>query len=421
MALFDFGKSKDSDRELEQVLAYLEAAFRARSAFLLEAGRKPPIPASLHSIHEDSRTFRLLASERPPVAAGDRLDVVFFLDGLRLGASAKVLEARSEVVQCQLPEAIQIKERRRTPRGRMNPKERFPVNALQAVGEGVGITGILENLSEGGMRVLVESAMAIATEKRMMAGTTLVPPGQAFKVIRLLQLPRASAPVELAGKVAYLAYGEAGLVMGFSFDKPGAAAASALHGFVATRTSPIPATLPPKARRKATEPEEAVPEPAPAPVEAAAPATPTEPPPPAPIDKRAALLRMKKQSRAMVVYAPAGYKVGPLRTFLTESGFGRVLVHDQLPALLDGLRQPNQGALFVDWDGETQEAIELMLLLREAFEDLPPVVLAVRKVDEASLLAAQAAGAARLMVKPYACDAAFVALLEGCFMGAPEP
>lgn len=421
MSLFDFGKGKDPERGLEQVLAYLEAALRGRSPFLLDGLKRPPVPASMHSLHEDSKTFRLLAAERPPVAKGDRLEIVFFMDGLRFGATVKVLEAHSEVVQCQLPDAIEIRERRRTPRARMNPKERSAVVAHQAPGEGIGIQGILENLSEGGMRVRVESAMAIATETRMVAGTTLVPQGQAFKVIRIAQL-RTLSPVELSGKVVYLAYEQGGLVMGFHFDKPASGAHSTLRSLVATRTGPIPDTLPSKVRRRLVQEEEPPPEPESVPTLAPAASAGPEPPPPPPppVDKRAALLRMKKQSRGMVVYAPAGYQAGTLRTFLTGNGFGRVAVHDQLHALLECLRQPNQGALFVDWNGETREAIELMILLREAYEDLPPVVLAVRKVDEAYLLAAREAGAAYLMVKPYACDEAFVALLEGCFMNQAQ-
>ncbi len=426
MALFDFAKGKGTELSLELVLAYLEAALRARGPFLLVGPDKRQLPGTIHSIHEDSKTFRLLVDEAWTAEKGDRVDFVFFQDGLRLGGTTWAYDARTGSVGLQLPETLELKERRRSPRARLNPKERGTLTGLQTLGEGVGINGLIENLSEGGVRVQVERAMAIATEKRLVPGTTLVPPGEPFQFIRLNQVPRCPATMELSGKAVYLSYAATGLVMGFGFDKLPAEVKGALKAFLGGRTTPIPDALPAKTRQRTTK-EEVLDE---APQREARPAPPpaAEAPPPEEdpaqsakvVDKRAALLRLKKLSRGMVVYGPAGFQNGVLRTFLTESGFGRVIVQEKMEALLECLRQPNLGALFIDWNGDTPEAIELMILLREAYDDLPPVVLAVRKVNEEFVLAARDAGASHLMVKPYACDEAFVAMLDGFFMHVGE-
>lgn len=429
MALFDFLAEKPGEQGLELVLAYLEAAHRARSPFLLVDGKKGLIPATIHSLHEDSKSFRLLAEVPLAVGKGDNVDFLFFLDGLRLGAMAKVLDPRTEVLALHLPDTVELKERRRVPRARLSAKERAAVTVLQGLAEGIGISGIPENISEGGLRMQVDRALAITTEKRLVLGTTLVPAGQPFPFVRLSHLPRCPPLLELSGKAVYLSFAPTGLVLGLAFDKPSAEVKSALGSFLASRTTSIPSVLPPKARRRSTPEEEPVasepeavstdPQPPPAP-EAQAPPEPVAAP--KVVDTRAALLRLKKNSRGLVVYTPAGFQAGPLKTFLGESGFGRVSVVERMEDLLDALRQPNLGALFIDWNRDTEEAIELMILLREAYDDLPPVILAVRKVDETLVLAAREAGAAQLMVRPYALDHSFVAMLEGFFLQArPGP
>ena len=428
MALFNFSGEKPAEQGLDLVLAYLEAAHRARSPFLLVDGKKGTIPATIHSLHEDSKSFRLLAEAPLAVGKGDKVDFLFFLDGLRLGATAKVLDARTEVLALHLPEIVELKERRRALRARLSPKERAAVTVLQGLGEGIGISGIPENVSEGGLRIQVDRALAIATEKRLVLGTTLVPPGQPFPFVRLSHLPRCPPLLELSGKAVYLSFAPTGLVLGLAFDKLTPELKGALGSFLSSRTTPIPSALPPKARRRST-PEEAVEaEPEAVSTDLQPPPAPETPAPPEPavvpkvVDTRAALLRLKKNSRGLVVYTPAGFQAGPLKTFLGESGFGRVSVVERMEDLLDALRQPNLGALFIDWNRDTEEAIELMILLREAYEDLPPVILAVRKVNEALVLAAREVGASQLMVRPYALDHAFVAMLEGFFLQArPGP
>lgn len=424
MSLFGFGKEKALEQAGTLVLAYLEDALRVKSPFLLKSGKNGP-SATLHSVNEDAGTFRL--SPGGPLAAGkgELLEFILIHDGLRMGGTAPVVESRPGVLVLQLPEALVLKERRRSSRARFNLKEGATLNAFQDLFEGVGISGSLENVSESGFRVWVEKAISISTEKSLILGTTLVPPGQIFKVIRLTKIPKCPALIETVGKAVYLAFTEEGLVMGFTFDKLSAEAAGALQGLITSRTSPIPNALPFKARR----PKKEVPtvsensevetplNPAPGPkVQEAPPSSEAHPVP----DRHAALLRLKKMSRTLVIYSPAS-AIGLLRRFLTEHGFGRIQVTLTLESLLDELRRPNLGALFIDWDGSTEEAIELMKLLTHAFEDLPPVVLAARQVTESLVVQAGEAGMAHLMVKPYACDEALAALFDEQFSRHAEP
>jgi len=131
----------------------------------------------------------------------------------------------------------------------------------------VGITSGVENISEGGCRVRVEKALAIGTEKRLVLGSNLVAPGASFMVVRLNKVPRCPALMEAEGKAVYLASEGAGLVMGLALSGLPGPAAGALRALVAQRCPPIPAALPPKARRP-PEPRDEAPAPAPAPVAA---------------------------------------------------------------------------------------------------------------------------------------------------------
>jgi hypothetical protein len=114
--------------------------------------------------------------------------------------------------------------------------------------------------------------LAIGSEKRMVLGDRLVPPGTRFLVIKLGKVPRCPPDLEVAGRAVYLAHDAAGLFMGFGFDPLEGKAAAALRGLAAQRCTPVPARLPPKLRRRAgprmeetpTEPIREVPE-APAP------------------------------------------------------------------------------------------------------------------------------------------------------------
>ena len=62
--------------------------------------------------------------------------------------------------------------------------------------------------------------------------------------------------MEVEGRAAYLTHDASGLVLGLAFEQVPGAAATALRALVGQRCPPMPAVLPPKARRR-PEPEDA--------------------------------------------------------------------------------------------------------------------------------------------------------------------
>ena len=255
MAMFGFGKSKEGAPGLDQILAYLEEALRARSPFTVSF-KGGETSAFLHSVNEEASRFQLLPREDLPVDKGGKVAFTFIHDGLRIGGTGLALEVRPGILALKLPESLELMERRRKPRARLNPKEGATVTALQDLAKGVGITSDAENISEGGCRVRVTKAMAVGSEKRLVIGTNLVPPGSAFMLIKLNNLPRCPPVVEAAGRVAYLAHEAAGLVLGFAFNSLPGPVEGVLRNLVGSRTTPAPAVLPPKVRRR-PDPREA--------------------------------------------------------------------------------------------------------------------------------------------------------------------
>jgi CheY-like chemotaxis protein len=475
MAIFGFGKDKkEGGGSPELVLAYLEDAQRVRAPFVLAGPRRTETPAILQSLDEaeGTATFQLTG---PLIAdKGATIDLVFIQEGLRLGASARLVENRPGVAVVDLPEALELKERRGMPRARVNPKEGATVTALTGLFEGVGITGVLENVSESGARVRVEKGMSIKGEKRLHLGEGLVPVGQAFILVKLNKVPKCPGVMELEGKAVYLDTGGAGLSMGLKFNRTKADVAAGLRGMVASRTSAIPTTLPPKARRtreapsaglladeplvpaarqpapppKAPEPVATAPKPEPAKPVAEAPAAPQAPPmppaPPAPqalathplpasaaqaplapagvhepepenpglAARSATLLRLKKRSRAVVALSRTAAFEDILKGFLQEDGYGRVLTTLFPDEVLEFLRQPNLGVLLLDGNMSVVESLEYVQKLRNAFLELPPIILAAEDISTAVVLAARRKGVTQLVVRPYALDAAFSALLS---------
>jgi CheY-like chemotaxis protein len=267
MALFGFGKEKKDGHVADSVLAYLEEAQRAHAPFTLTGPRRNEGAAQLQGLDEAGGLLIFQLSSPLDADKGARIDLAFLQDGLRIGGTATVAEARPGQLVATLPEALELRERRRQPRIRLNPKEGATLTALTGLFDGVGITGIVENLSEGGARVRVEKALNIKGEKRLPLGTALVPPGQEFLLVKLNKAPKCPAVMELEGRAVFLESSAGGLVMGLAFNPPQPEVAAALKNLVASRATPIPAALPPKARRR-QEPEA---DPAPAPNRAADP------------------------------------------------------------------------------------------------------------------------------------------------------
>jgi len=123
------------------------------------------------------------------------------------------------------------------------------------------------------------------------------------------------------------------------------------------------------------------------------------------------LVRLRKRSRAVVALSRTAAFDDILRSFLQEDGYGRVLSTIFPDEVFDLLRQPNLGVLFLDGNMSIVDALEFVQKLRAAAHKLPPVVLAAEDVSTAIVLAARRNGVAQLVIRPYALDAAFSAIL----------
>ncbi len=439
MAFFGFGKEKQEGGSSELVLAYLEDAQRVRAPFLLKDKRKVDVSATIQGVDEEANTLSFQSSSGT-FEKGAKLDFLFMQEGLRIGGTVKVVEVRSSLVVTEIPDSLELMERRKQSRARLNPKEGANVTALTSLFEGVGINGVIENISEGGCRIRVEKAMNLKDEKRLPLGTALLPKGQAFMLVKLNKVPKCPSIMELTGKVAYLDDSGGGLFLGIELEKPRADFASAIRNLVSSRSGAIPTSIPPKIRRKtatqedsllATEEDrssrpvpapkppvqevqkpvvepEPVPEPAPEPPPPAvpAPAPEVEAPP-----RNLALLRLKKRTRAIVVMTSPAY--GPLlKDFLLEDGYGRILLASNWNELAEAVRQPNVGMVFIDVDTSVLESFEMISKLHEEDSDLPPVIVAAQEVSRALVLAAHRSSVSQLVVKPYNLDESFSDLLE---------
>lgn len=422
MAMFGLKKSKPSEGS-ELVLAYLEDAQRVRAAITVVDSRGLEVPATLTSVGEDRVA---LALQGPLVAEkGAGLTLVFVLDGLRFKAPTRLQEAKPGSASVDLPGSLALAERRRAPRARLSVREGATATALTGLFDGVGLSGVIENISEGGVCIRVDRAMDVKTQRKMHLGPNLVSVGQAFMIVKLSKLPKCP-PIELAGTVAYLDSRQ-GLLVGIAFEKGKEALLAPVKALVASRTTPIPASVPPKARRQPDlrDPEaESEPLHRPPPRKAPEPAVeiPPEPPPapePAPeeaappADERAlALLRVKKRARGILVAMPEGPERDRVTAFLAEDGYGRILCAATLTELLDHLDRPGIHLILVDGVAEVQGLALASLLRHRHGEDLPPMVLAEALVDAELVLGAQETGVAQILVKPYEPDADFARTIE---------
>jgi CheY-like chemotaxis protein len=431
MAIFGFGKEKkDSGNASEQTLAYLEDAQRTRTAFTLVGPKKAEVSGTIQAIDEGEGLITFQTQLTFAADKGAKVEFIFLQENLRICGSGSIAEKRGNLVTVPIPDTLEIRERRGQPRARLNPKEGTTITALTGIFDGVGITGVVENLSEGGARIRVEKAMNLKGEKRLPLGVALVPPGQPFMLLKLNKAPKCPAVMELTGRAVFLDASLGGLTMGLAFDTPRSDIASALRGLVASRTTPMPSTLPPKNRRKveapAAEPPEPSrpPEPAPeakaAPMEparvepqpapaASAPAEPAAPPQP---PKNDALLRLKKRSRAVVALAPSPAFADLMKEYLQEEGYGRVLVTNARHEFLEFMQQPNLAVLLIDGNLSSLDALQFVTHLKSTFAELPPVILAVEEASTAIVLAAHRNGVSQILVKPYSLDAAFSELLS---------
>ncbi|MFN7958045.1 MAG: PilZ domain-containing protein [Holophagaceae bacterium] len=442
MAMFGLKKSKSSEGS-ELVLAYLEDAQRVRATlFVLDKGRE--VPATLVTVTEERVTLNVQG--RVMAEKGDSLNLLLYLDGLRLKGTGRLLEVKGATLVMDLPASLELAERRKKARARLNQREGATAVALTGLFDGIGLTGAIDNISEGGMCLKVARAMNVKTQGPMHMGPNLLSVGDVFMVIKLSKLPKCPL-IETGGVVAHVTSEGNGLSVGITFDPTKEAALGPVKALVSSRAGALPTALPPKARR----PRESKPEPAesavelapprPAPVKepaqpsappATLPATPTPAPSPAaPPENKApaqvpeaapaspesanrgsALSRMKKRTRGVLLAMPEGRDRNALLAYLAADGYAKLRVAATLTELLDQLDEVQ--LVFVDGGVAELQGLALASLLCQRLDGTEtPVVLAEASVDAELVLGAHEIGVAQLLVKPYALDAEFLQMVEG--------
>lgn len=443
MAMFGLKKSKPSEGS-ELVLAYLEDAQRVRATIFAVDPKGREIPASLVVVTEERVTLGVQG--RVMAEKGEPIGLLFYLDGLRLKATGRLQELKTGTLVMELPTAITLAERRKKPRARLNQREGATAIALTGLFDGIGLTGAIDNISEGGMCLKVGRAMNVKTQGPMHMGPNLLSKGEVFMVIKLNKLPKCPL-IEVGGVAAHLVSEGNGLSVGITFESGKESILAPVKTMVTGRSGSLPTSVPPKARRqppKAEPAEPAIelaaarpapkkePDPAPAPPPAPPPAAAPEPRPTAPTpaptaptpapeaaspqpeaaNRGSALYRMKKRTRGVLLAMPEGPDREALEGFLTADGYGKVRLAATLTELLDELDEVQ--LVFVD-DGVAElQGLALASLLQQRLDGQEtPVVLAEASVDAELVLGAQQVGVAQVLVKPYALDAEFLQMIEG--------
>ncbi|MBK9797858.1 MAG: hypothetical protein IPP58_15530 [Holophagaceae bacterium] len=434
MAMFGSKKAKPSEGS-ELVLAYLEDAQRVRATVIALDPKGREIPASLVAVTEERVTLSIQG--RVMAEKGEAVSLIFFLDGLRLKAKGRLQELKTGTMILELPTAIELAERRRQPRARLNQREGATAIALTGLFEGIGLTGSIDNISEGGLCLKVGRAMNVKTQGPMHLGPNLISVGEPFMLIKLSKLPKCPL-IELAGVATHVASEGGILSVGIAFEAGKSGLLGPVKALVSSRASAIPATVPPKARRlqePKAEPGEApielasprpvqakTSEPTPAPEPPPAPSAEPAPAPPAPAPEAqaaaeapelsargSALLRMKKRARSILLAMPSGPDRDALAVFLSLDGYGKVRVAATLTELLECLEEAQ--LVFVDGGVAELQGLALATLIRQRLE--APVLLAEASVDSELVLGAQESGVAQVLVKPYDLDEDFLNLIEG--------
>lgn len=439
-----FGKDKGDSGNPDLPMAYLEEAQRLRSPMVLVDGKGREMPMHIQNIGEDRMAIQ--ASGILPVERGDRFFVLLCMDSCRFRIKLRAIEMRNGLLQVDLPIEIEIAERRKRPRARLNVKEGATATCLTGLFEGIGVTGPVENIGEGGLRMRVEKAMEVKSERRLHSSMALIPMGTQFMLIKISKLPKAPnmevdgrvVGVQMEGNILYLNIAFQGMHV-------------SLKSLVSSRSSAPPTTVPLKQRRwkdpkekeqelerererereKAAEaareahgngnakpaaaeappPVEAAIPPPPAPQAEAAPEAVAAPPSP---DRPSALNALRKRTRAILVAMEDHPDREWLRAFLLEQGYQRIHLAGTLTQVLEALDQPGLSLIFIDGGVAELKGVELADFLKNRLgEGKPPIVLAQETVQTVLVLAAKRAGVDEILVKPYDHDESLAGKIEG--------
>ena len=285
MAIRDyFKRAPDADldrnkslRDPEQILAWLEELGRLGTAMELEFADSDllPIPGKVGKVDETAGTVSLLCRWKPakePIR-GQQIHIVFPLDNQRFKTDL-VYQGRGNYLEyrCSLPVAMVPAERRDSVRAKMRSRDEFSIIVLEGLFEGLGLSGILVDLSVGGCCFLIKRAIRIQGERRLPISEALSTVGTPLALVRLPNLPHLPM-VECGGTLCSIRQGVDGVIVGLRFEGLGAFETGILGKFLSERIPGLSFGFPHKRRiRDLTEAELQEPQSAEAPAEPEAPA-----------------------------------------------------------------------------------------------------------------------------------------------------
>lgn len=254
MALFGFGKDKQKEEADPTVLAYMEDAQRTKSPAMIIDQRKNEIPCTIMAVQEGAGTLQLQLNAHLLAEKGTKITFIIIIDNMRIGGASKVHEAKPGSAVIDIPASLELMERRKKQRAKINPREGTTCILLSGLFDGIGITGLVENMSENGARIKVEKALEVPSEKPIKVTSRNVQNGQIFPILKVSKIPRCVATLEGAAKLIYSEVTSGTTYIGISFEEMKSEFAKLISNFVTSRTSPPPNSLPPKSRRSFAEP-----------------------------------------------------------------------------------------------------------------------------------------------------------------------
>jgi len=250
MALFGSGKDKQKNQANPIVMAYLEDAQMIKSPAMLLDSHKNEIPCNIVAIQEDSNQLHLQLHANLFADKGTKVGFIVIIDNMRILGSSKIQEVRPGSAIIDIPDSFELHERRKKQRAKVNPREGTTATLLSGLFDGIGITGLIENMSETGLRVKVEKAIEIKTEKKITVSSRTLKVGQIFPIVKISKIPQCIATIECGGKVVYIEVTNGVSYIGLSFEELKSEYVRIIEKFVSNRNSPPPTSLPPRVRKQ---------------------------------------------------------------------------------------------------------------------------------------------------------------------------
>lgn len=377
----------------EQVYACFEALRTREVPVTVETLDGVQMEGRIESL-DAAKGRMVLSIPRAPsggMSADDDVRVFFSMHGTRWVGRARIHyhNDRRNRFTLVLPRRLDPSERRREARVFLDTIENVKATFFPAGAEHIQVVGRLSNLSEGGLRLAVESAQDADQGRPLDPSDVTLEENQLLESVRITGL-RESA-VEAQGVVLEVDPQPLGPILGIRFRTLLRADLEFLRTFIGARVQAVPGLVPPP-----VEPE-------------------TEPVPEEPPEELASSAQAEqrlKRFRTLALVMPPGHEREALKTYLATQGFTRVLPAGTLSELAVLARKSPPDVFLVDWTDGTMPELDIALFLgNHPFPSPPRILLACDHATTQLAREANRLGVAHLLVKPYALDEALVGLL----------